>query len=73
MSRNPKLDRYIVVRKHVNSAWPITRDLIIAKQQYDLGEVEICTGRDGDELILYAIPRKQIAKGRTPYFFRGDS
>lgn len=70
--RNPKLDRFQIAAKNVRAPWPVTREIIEAKQRYDRGEVEIVTGRDGETLLLYCIPRREIAKNRRPYFYRRD-
>lgn len=39
-----------------------------ARELYDLGHVEICQARDGMNMLLYAIPRKERDKFRYPYF-----
>jgi hypothetical protein len=60
--RGPKhLRKYLVVTKAVMSPWPTSIEspmIASAKRAYNQGLVEICTGRDGDYLNLYAIPRK---------------
>lgn len=67
----PELWKYIVAIRSVfeTLGWRNNDKAIIkAREDYDAGKVELCTGRDGENLILYAIPRKVIAKGRKPYF-----
>lgn len=67
---NTSLDRYKIAERHIDRAWPMNDVIDRAKAAYDLGEVEIVTGRQGFIQTLYAIPRKVKAAGRTPYFSR---
>lgn len=39
-----------------------------ARDLYDEGKVEIVTGNDGNNVILYAIPRRFPELDRVPYF-----
>lgn len=67
----PELEKYVVATKHVDDVWDNNDPAIkAARQAYDDGLVEICTGRNGFMLTLYAIPRKEKAVGRMPYFSR---
>lgn len=62
------LRRYIVARRSVHDqTWPASDELAIARREYDAGLCELCTGRDGDWLILYKIPRQQRDMKRTPW------
>jgi len=66
----PELQKYIVAIRDVDhtSAWDLKDTKIAqARDLYDQGLVEITTGRDGFNLILYAIPRHKPAI-RKPYF-----
>lgn len=62
------LRRFIVAVRHVDTGWP-RKDAKIdkAREDYDKGIVELCQGRDGFNIILYAIPRKRRIK-RPVYF-----
>jgi len=71
--RNPKLDRFLIASKNVGAVWPKSKEIAKAKQAYDRGEVEIVTGREGDTLMLYCIPRREIDKKRRPYFSRQEN
>lgn len=65
------LRKYVIATKHVDTVWPTDDAKIISAQKlYDNGVVEICTGRDGFMMILYAIPRREKDVKRTPYFSR---
>lgn len=55
-----ELRKYIVATKHVDHPWNQEDPAIVeAKKAYDDGLVEVCQGRDGFNIILYAIPRKE--------------
>lgn len=54
--------------RQISPIWTIQQ----ARDAYDRGEVEIATGRDGDEATLYAIPRVGRIK-RMPWFSRRDA
>lgn len=54
------MKKYIIARRHVDdvNGWDNTDPKIIyAREAYDKGEVEIMTGRDGNILNMYLIPR----------------
>lgn len=64
----PDLRDYVVARKKAWEAWknddpPIAN----ARRDYELGIIEMTTGRDGEYLILYAIPR-EVEQPRPDYF-----
>lgn len=66
----PSLQSYIVAIRKVSdvNGWNHKDPKIIeARKLYDQGLIEMCTGRDGFNLILYAIPRRMKAV-RKPYF-----
>lgn len=67
----PELRQYIIAIKHVDDVWD-NRDpkIMAARTRYDAGEVEVVTGRDGFNLILYSIPRKNPDPNRRVYFAR---
>lgn len=65
---HPPLRRFAIQRKFVSDDWLVTDEVRRARAAYDLGQVEIATGRDGDWLILYAIPRRKPDRRRRPYF-----
>lgn len=44
-----------------------------AQDAYDRGEIEMAQGRDGDAMLLFAIPRVQRATGRRPWFGRREA
>lgn len=64
------LRKYIVAIRHVDGDWPTESISKIDehRSKYDQGRVELCSGRDGYNIILYSIPRKTVAKGRSLYF-----
>lgn len=65
------LRKYIIATKHIDNTWPTDDAKIMGAQKlYDSGVVEICTGRDGFIMILYAIPRRKKDVKRMPYFSR---
>lgn len=66
----PELQKYLISRTRAGAAWPAADAPAIqhARNEYDAGIIEMCTGRDGDWLILYAIPRRTPAHNRLPYF-----
>lgn len=63
-----ELRQFIVDVKHVNSSWPRISQAVY--DAYDDGTVDVCQGRDGDTIILYAIPRQRVDRERRPYFSR---
>ena len=65
----PEMQQFIVDRKRPWEIWPnLTDPVLTARNQYEAGTHEMATGRDGDWLILYSIPRKTVAKDRQNYF-----
>lgn len=57
----PELQPYIVATKKVSESWDnALPSLKAARREYDEGKVELCQGRDGENIILYSIPRRQI-------------
>lgn len=65
------LRKYAVARKNVLQTWD-NDDLAIARarEAYEAGTHTMCTGRDGDWLILYSIPlRKRDPK---PNYFQPE-
>ncbi len=66
----PEMEKYFVSRTLAGSAWPESdRELIEQKRlDYDNGLIEMCQGRDGNWIILYAIPRTQPDFDRRLYF-----
>lgn len=65
-----RLRRHVVARRSAfkNGGWDNANPAIkTAREQYERGEVELSTGRDGQWLILYAIPRLSKLK-RDNYF-----
>lgn len=64
----PKLTKFIVSSRHINEiGWPkVDRRLIeTARRNYEAGTHEMCSGRDGQWIILYSIPRKKKVAPRT--------
>ena len=64
----PELQQYIVGRTIAGEPWPVSTYIEKARSDYDAGLVEMCQGRDGNWIILYAIPRTKPDYGRPPYF-----
>lgn len=67
----PELQPYIVgIRDRDSSSTWDNADPKIAKarEYYDQGLIEMVTGIDGMNLILYAIPRQFPDADRSPYF-----
>lgn len=65
-----ELQKYIVAIRDVTKigSWDKCDRIAEARRRYDAGDIEMATGRDGFNLILYAIPRREKALGRKPYF-----
>lgn len=68
----PELQQFIVSRTRAGASWPTSDSEAIekARESYDKGFVEVCQGRDGNWIILYAIPRLMPDIGRQVYFSR---
>jgi hypothetical protein len=65
----PELQGFTVARKRPWELWDNNSEAVFAaRAQYEAGTHEMTTGRDGDWLILYSIPRKKIAPHRMGYF-----
>jgi len=66
----PELEPFTVARRRANeTGWDNTdKDIAEARSEYAAGRVELATGRDGAWLILYAFPRRRLAKGREDCF-----
>lgn len=65
----PEVQQFIVARKRAWEVWNNEdNDIATARNMYEAGTVEMCTGRDGDWLILYAIPRQHRDPNRAGYF-----
>jgi hypothetical protein len=71
--RRPELEPYIIARRDCFSGWS-DRDrprIEAARIGYDEGILEMCQGRAGAMILLYAIPRR-IPAERRDYFSRRD-
>lgn len=57
----PELRSYLVARRRSRgSRWDNdSPEIKEAREMYEAGTVELATGRDGDWVLLYAIPRKR--------------
>ena len=66
----PELAPFTVARRRANeTGWNNEdKDIAKARAEYAAGRVELATGRDGAWLILYAFPRRRVAKGREDCF-----
>lgn len=64
----PELRKYIVTIRHVNGIWSDFGVIERARKDYDDGKVELCQARDGNNIILYAIPRGTRIKRPFRYF-----
>lgn len=66
----PELTPYIVgIRPRDRGIWDNENPKIAkARELYDKGLVEVATAVDGDNLILYAIPRHKKDNNRKIYF-----
>jgi hypothetical protein len=65
-----RLRPFVVHIKRVTEGWPDSEAILNAREAYDAGTVEICTGRlsgETDLLYLCVIPRKKPVT-REPYF-----
>ena len=69
---NPALHPYIVAIRdnNVEPMWnnEANPKIMKARELYDEGLIELVTGRDKDNFILYAIPRRTPEPDRYPYF-----
>jgi hypothetical protein len=64
------MPRRLVSVRHALYGWPVEDEtrIILARRQYDNGEVELATGRVGSYFTLYSFPRVHRWTGRK-YFF----
>lgn len=61
----PELQKYIVAIKHRDECWDNTKpEIVEARKAYEDGIVELTSGKDGWNDILYAIPRRVRAASR---------
>lgn len=69
-----ELRPFLVSRKASGDGWPEADEAKIeeVREAYDAGLVEICQGRDGDFILLYAIVRKRQVKRVCPYFSEAE-
>ncbi len=68
----PELEKYIVSTKNATDSWDNSvAELRQARARYEAGTHEMCSGRDGDTIILYCIPRA-VVEPRPNYFKHGD-
>lgn len=77
--RGPKpLQRYIIATRNIFDGidWdrnPNNHKIKEARRLYNEGKIEMATGRDGFNILLYAIPRREIVTDRKPYFDTVDT
>lgn len=66
----PDVQPFIVARRTVKDRqWDNKLpEIIKARAEYEAGTHEMATGRDGQWLILYSIPRVKPVRGRKNYF-----
>lgn len=64
----PQMQKYLVARKRPWDVWDNNQpEIAKARADYEAGTHEMITGRDGDWLILYSIPRVK-PQPRPNYF-----
>lgn len=65
----PDLRDHLVGRKRAHEVWENSELAIAeARSRYEAGTHEMCTGRDGDWLLLYSIPRNEPTAPRPDAF-----
>lgn len=65
----PEVRDHLVARKRAHETWDNTNpDIAAARAEYEAGTHEMTTGRDGDWLLLYSIPRQKPAEPRPDAF-----
>jgi hypothetical protein len=70
----PELRKFLVATRTSEQQWDNDEpDIQIARHQYEAGTHEMCTGFDGDTVLLYSIPRASPATPRTNYFQPGNN
>jgi hypothetical protein len=64
----PEMRKYVVAKKQAMEDWNNTDpDIAFARAAYEAGTHEMCSGRDGDTILLYSIPRTK--KDPRPNYF----
>lgn len=64
----PELRNFLIGRKRAHEVWNNEEPAIKkAREDFELGTIEMTTGRDGDWLLLYAIPR--VKPDPKPLYF----
>lgn len=64
----PELSEFLVGRKRAHETWDNSDPLIAgARDAYEAGTHDMATGRDGDWLLLYSIPKRRVTP-RPAYF-----
>lgn len=66
-----RIQKDIISRRRWNAeAWPRAdaETVEVHRCQHDSGHVNMCHGRDGDFILLYAQHNNPPVKGRRPYF-----
>lgn len=67
----PELRKYLVASKFVDEQWDnLDISILDARQKFENGTHDMATGRDGDTLLLYLIPRAKV-QPRPNYFVIG--
>lgn len=67
----PELRGFAVDRRRAYQAWDNSiPEIANARADYEAGTHEMCTGRDGDWLIMYSIPRTRVTP--RPDYFRPE-
>lgn len=65
------LRQYMIGRRSVQDGeWNYFQDITECREEYDLGRIELVTGRSRDFFFLYRIPRKVRDTKRRVYFAR---
>ena len=65
--------RFIVAIRHCDGPWlnEDQKGISKARDDYEAGTHEMCTGRQGDWFILFSVPRKKRC-GARKFFTMGD-
>ena len=65
-----RFPQWLVSVTKAGSPWPVEHADVIeeARRSHDSGVADMCTGRQGDHLYLYLIPRKVPDAARELYF-----
>lgn len=68
-----ELRPYIIATRHVDGVWDNSDSKIKrAREQYDVGLVEMAQAVDAETVILYSIPRQTPDAKRKVYFAREE-